>query len=73
MNDFTKDDLKSLRWAIEQVRERTNNRGDAMRGLLTKIQSLIDNYCEHEYHSFTTFPDFTTGKQMCIKCKEFYK
>jgi len=48
MNDFTKEEFKSLRWGIEYVRERTNNRGDAMRGLLTKIQSLIDNYCEHE-------------------------
>lgn len=51
MNDFTKYELQSLLWAIEYVRDRTNNCGDVMRATKLKIQSMIDNYCEHEYEN----------------------
>lgn len=44
MIEFTKYELQSLLWAIEYVRERTNNCGDVMRSLKPKIQSMIDNY-----------------------------
>lgn len=47
MNDFTKQELHSLLWSIEYVRERTNNCGDTMRRLKPKIQEMIDNYCDH--------------------------
>lgn len=47
MNDFTKYELQSLLWAIEYVRERTNNCGDTMRSLQRKIKPMIDDYCEH--------------------------
>jgi len=43
MNDFTREELQSLLWAIRYVRERTNNCGDAMRSLRTKIQSIIND------------------------------
>jgi hypothetical protein len=45
MNDFTKYELQSLLWAINYVRERTNNCGDSMRSLKVKLQSMIDSYC----------------------------
>lgn len=61
MNGFTKEELKSLRWGIEYVRERTNNRGDAMRGLLTKLQSMIDkhvsDYCKPNSVGYAVTPD----------------
>ena len=63
MNDFTKYELHSLLWAIGYVRERTNNCGDTMRALKPKIQSLIDNYCEHEPHG-----DFHECVDRCRKC-----
>lgn len=47
MNDFTKYELLSLLWAIEYVRERTNNCGDVMRILSPKIKEMIENY--HEF------------------------
>ena len=46
MNDFTTYELQSLLWALNYVRDRTNNCGDTMRSLKIKIQSMIDNYCE---------------------------
>lgn len=49
MNDFTKYELQSLLWAIEYVRERTNNCGDVLRATKLKIQSMIDGYCEHDF------------------------
>jgi hypothetical protein len=48
MNDFTKYELLSLLWSINYVRERTTNCGDAMRALKTKLQTMIDKYCEHK-------------------------
>lgn len=48
MSDFTKKELEYLRWAIKYVRERTNNCGDSMRALLSKIELMINNYCDHE-------------------------
>lgn len=63
MNDFTKSELKSLLWAIIYVRDRTNNCGDIMRSLRSKIQSMIYNYCEHEK---------TKGCEECytLECKQ---
>ena len=71
MNDFTKYELKSLLWSIEYTRERTNNCGDAMRLLEPKIQSMIDNYCEHEEEKIIgERMNYYSGK--CKKCGEFY-
>jgi hypothetical protein len=51
MNEFNKYELQSLLWAIGYVRERTNNCGDTMRSLRTRIQEMIDNYCDYENES----------------------
>lgn len=42
MNDFTLYELQSLLWAIDYVRERTNNRGDIMRALQGKLIEIIN-------------------------------
>lgn len=48
MNDFTKYELQSLLWAVQSVRDVTSNCGDVLRRIEKKIQSMSDNYCEHE-------------------------
>jgi hypothetical protein len=55
MNDFTKDELEILLHHDNMTAE-----------LYTKIQSLINNYCE---------PDYTAALEikMCGKCEEYYK
>ena len=49
MNDFTKDELKQIcqffNIAIEDFQE-----PESTYDLRDKIQSMIDNYCEHEWH-----------------------
>jgi len=65
MNDFSRYDLQSLLWAINYVRERTNNSGDVMRRLKKDIQQRLDNYCEHEnigIHEWKT----------CMNCGEAF-
>ena len=51
MNDFTKEELFDLKYAIEKMREP----GKDILGfykLRDKIQSMIDNYCEHDHKSY---------------------
>lgn len=49
MNDFTKEELYSLESTIKNMRLYSGiDLWDEE--LLIKIQSLIDNYCEHEFH-----------------------
>jgi 4-diphosphocytidyl-2C-methyl-D-erythritol kinase len=50
LDTLTKYELQTLLWGIHYVRERTNNCGDAMRALQTKVQAMVDSYCEHEYY-----------------------
>ncbi len=41
MNDFTKDELQELKWMLCEV-------GKGVQPLCYKVQSLIDNYCDHK-------------------------
>lgn len=45
MNDFTKEELKHLLESCEQLRNECGHDND----LIDKLQSMIDNYCEHEW------------------------
>ena len=44
MNDFTKEELKSIMYCVKQMKIHI----DGYNPLKSKIQSMIDNYCEHE-------------------------
>jgi hypothetical protein len=64
MNDFTKDELEELyfyttfhkdRYQVEYPKE-----------LLKKIQSLIENYCEHDWRVNFNEREYSE----CIKCGE---
>lgn len=49
MNYFTKDELEDL---IFCVKDHTGYQGDSIHeNLINKIQSMIDNYCEHEFYA----------------------
>lgn len=50
LEDLTKYELQTLLWAIDFVREKTNNCGDTMRVLQRKVQDAIDRQCQHEYY-----------------------
>jgi hypothetical protein len=63
MNDFTKEELEELRYCV------TFTHGDA-NGLADKIQSLIDNYCEHKnnvWPLYTSTGDIPVAG-MCYEC-----
>lgn len=61
MNDFTKEELSLIQYALKH----TLNSGPCpieMEYILEKIQSLIDNYCEHTL-------EYDSGQyDICIKC-----
>ncbi len=51
MNDFTKDELESILCALEYIGESPSWRSveDWDDEIKAKIQSMIDNYCEHDW------------------------
>lgn len=53
MNDFTKEELESIANWGDVYTEFGNSWVDkSERPLINKIQSMIDNYCEHEWDNF---------------------
>lgn len=62
MNEFTKIDLAVLKTALEEAR----GFGDTQKRLMVKVQSMIDNYCEHENRYF----DKECALCVCRDCGE---
>lgn len=48
MNDFTKKELKIIRMLINSTDEKVLTESDEIIMVQSKIQSMIENYCEHE-------------------------
>lgn len=48
MNDFTKEELELISECIEADFYHTNWSKSMYEPLINKIQSMIDNYCEHQ-------------------------
>lgn len=68
MNDFTKEELEDIHRAVylcDKVGYEVN-----ASDILPKIQSMIDNYCEHE-PSDAHYEQFRW--QLCSKCGVRYK
>ena len=63
MNDFTKEELEEIKKCIEWFDE--NRVVGFHNQLCNKIQSMIDNYCEHEIEQNDD------GKYWCKICKEY--
>ena len=73
MNDFTKEELAVLKHVLN-----TNIDGYKDPCLLNKIQSLLDNYCEHETDKeiYSIRNSRLGAEKMINKCKhcgEFYR
>lgn len=62
MDDFTKSELETLMKIIDKVEPFSYIEGSA--SLSMKIQSMIDNYCEHAQ----TYPDYDVVPERCRKC-----
>ncbi len=85
MNDFTKEELIMLkRLTLQHVNQFREN-SDCI-ALLNKIQSMIENYCEHETDGYTYYKsgerctDFLTYAcsdspcfLKCKKCEELFR
>ncbi len=75
MNDFTKDELGILHTAIDYWISNIALKGAKISPvILTKIQSIIDNYCDHISDGYIyTNSDFTNGNPFkCEKCGGYF-
>lgn len=70
MNDFTKDELeKLLSWADVYTEFGRSWTTKLQMPLIDKIQSMIDNYCEHHWRKGVhLFNDI-----YCTKCKKHFE
>lgn len=68
MNDFTREELLFIRCVIIEFfnRNRYHKLGDMA---LNKTQSMIDNYCEHDWD--IKIYNKQPGNFKCIKCGMF--
>lgn len=67
MNYFTKDELKDLLSVLnESIAEGTQP--ECVHFLRDKIQSMLDNYCEHEWENICC--QCTMDKIYCHKCEK---
>jgi len=66
MNDFTKDELEYLHEMIGSISFAGHAIDDE--ALKSKIQSMIDSYCEHEWENICC--QCTLDKIYCHKCEK---
>ncbi len=68
MSEFTKEELRHLDYSLEQFRFSCINPNfeNELNELRTKIQSMIDNYCEHDSCKI----DYDHQPIRCNKCLE---
>ena len=64
MNDFTKEELKKIHGLLVFCCDEPFREPNSTFELRDKLQSMIDNYCEHEWHYGGNRPWLH-----CIKCK----
>ena len=71
VNDFTKEELEYLHSAIYERPSSVTLQMDEMRN---KIQSMIDNYCEHDF-DMTDWVNDSSGCRWyeCKKCQRLYR
>lgn len=68
MNDFTKEELQHLYELVVEDEDISINSDyhKFFENIIHKIQSMIDNYCEHEWRCW----DDENNTRECIKCGE---
>ncbi len=62
MNDFTKEELELIAECVEADFHHTNWSKRIYEPLINKIQSMIENYCEHT-------PEPINQEICCTKCQ----
>lgn len=71
MNEFTKEELEDLlEWGYIYCIDMPTISKMHHSNLLGKIESMIDNYCEHEFHVIGSGGD---AIPMCCKCRAIPK
>lgn len=76
MNDFTKEELEDIRESLRSYLQQDhcdNGWANGIRTLEDKIQSMIDNYCEHDWQSGCASHDCHAQCVWCPKCKKDLK
>ena len=68
MNDFTKNDLVQIYTAVMHLMDNHCDYRDSNHQLQKKLQSRIDNYCEHEYSTGC----MECGAFECNKCQRYF-
>lgn len=66
MNDFTKEDLLEIYGLLEHHYSDPQLCFNPNPKLLIKIQSMIDNYCDHELEDWALMDN---NQKICIKCE----
>lgn len=70
MNNFTKEELYDLKYCIEKFKTPAKDEL-GFYNLRDKIQSMIDNYCEHEMYS--TYTGYDVTPIYCSNCDMIIK
>ena len=65
MNDFTQEELEEIKGGLDWWLD--VNDWKRKHGIVQKLQSMIDNYCEHDEGTFINYGD---QPEVCNKCLE---
>lgn len=69
MNDFKKEELLTIQELIVWSDDSYESQSERVRSVQNKIQSMIDNYCEHDYiGSMKHCIDCGVSEFRCNKC-----
>lgn len=74
MNDFTKEELQIIHLDMTIYAKKTHllKESPSHQALRDKVQSMIDNYCEHEFIATTDPKDWNKNEAyaivLCRKC-----
>jgi len=66
MNDFTKEELEDIENGLGWLCEHNPFHTVEIGKLMTKVKSMIDNYCDHSEE----YEDFNYSPMRCKECKE---
>lgn len=66
MNEFTKEELKRLKIIIAAIIRNQQHQTNLI--ILKKLQSIIDNYCEHDGEIGKDYP-----AEKCMKCGKYWE
>ncbi len=64
MNDLTKEELTTIYGCVDLFTEGSRDREKYYGDIFKKLQSMIDNYCEHEFQEDLHHMDIF----LCIRC-----